>query len=235
MEISQAFAAGTGPLDFYRLLEPAARYASSFLAVNALLWIIHIAGYLGLVQVCHAAALGKGLPPLWNVLLEGLFLTIRRGFLAISLYIGLFFVVQMVMPPAILILLPGLMLPVLLVSGTRGVFRPIAHALKISYGERYPGGKWPLFFQLMSFGAFFYAGVLLSVFLSNQILDLDVLLSLPRGLWNTSIWGLPLSPMYVLSLLFKLTTLSFVISMMAAISVTFFIWVRRLPTHGIAV
>jgi hypothetical protein len=234
-EISKHFTTNTGTVDFYQLLQPAGTYGFKVMFAGAVVWFVHVTGYFGIVHLCQCVATGRATPKVHEALGRGLTLTARRGLLALIVFAILFLIVQVLLPPAILTLLPGIMIPVLIASGTTGVFRPVIQALKMSYGDRFPGGRWALFFQLMSLGAFFYAGVLLVVFLANQILVIDTWLNLPRGLWTMQIASLPLSPMYLVSLIFKLASLSFIGCLLAAISVTFFTWVNRLPRTGIAV
>lgn len=223
--------------DIFALGANALEFGSNYVVSYLALWLVVLVAYFALVHISVEFNTGK--PPLGalEAIKRGVRSVFPRGLIACVLFLLIFGLAQVILPPLVLFLLPGLMIPVLISYLGFGSFKALKQALFIDYGQGFPGGRWALLFQLISVGAFFYAGVLLSVFVSDWLLHLDEWFGFSRVLFSSAIAGLPVSAMYIASYLLRTLGISFMLVLLASFSASLYFWVKALanalPEKGV--
>ncbi len=229
--------AATG--DIFDLAQMASPFFSTVVLLGFVTMVLHLVGYYSLMMVADIFHKGGQQPPLFIVLKDALVLVLKRGFIAVLLYWLIVLGAQVVLPPAIFFVAPGIMIPVLLVTERCSLFRSIGRVVKLNFAHSFPGGKWALFFQFLSLGAFVYTGVLLMFYFRTSIYDIDIFLGITNTLFTREIDGLPFNALYAFVLTFQLLLWSLLLVFTSTYSVSAYHWVRafdkKLPSGGVRV
>lgn len=212
-------------------------YFSSTLGFGLLCVII----YFSIIHIADDYYRGQPLPKISRALWRGLKSTVPKGIIAILLFSMGLLTSQIVFPPLVLFLLPGFMIPVLLVVHKKTtLLASFREAMSMSYGRRFPGGFWALMFKVMSIAAFFYFAVLLAFYGSEKLLVLDNYLPIPRGFFSTPLReGWPFTYAFLSAAIFKSLLLPLITTLLAVVTTSFYYWIiahqSPLPPQGIEV
>jgi len=224
--------------DFFFLVAQLSSFVGAYLAWALLLCFFYLAAYFALIYVANEYNRGRALPTVGRALLNGVKFSVPRGILAAMVLLVLFAMVQLFLPPVVLVLLPALMVPVFIVCEKNGAFTSIKRAVFIGYGERFPGGRIAVMFQAMSIGAMFYAFFLLIFFLTSHIQTLDQWLGVSRAIALVQVDGLPFNILFLLSQLVRTALTATAVTLLAAYTTGFYFWAQSfdspIPKEGIA-
>src|SRR5690606_16880934 len=106
------------------------------------------------------------------------------------------------------------------------------------YVGAFPGGKFALLFQLMSLGAFFYAGLILAFFAANKITLAHETFGFLSPL-SATVTASPYTYLYLSGLLLRSFLVGGLVLVLACFSTTLFYWIRSfsspLPKDGLRV
>jgi len=219
--------ASGSPLILGELLGPAAHYfwRLGLLALSTSL--IGLSSYLGIIQT--QVDYLRNQPPrgAFAAWLKGLRRSIQTS---IILFLLCFFVLlagQVMIVPALLIGVLGLMIPTILMCEEKGIGHALRSALLIRYirGTRLSG--WSVIFNIMSIGAFLYGTMAATGLLAELILGLDEVVGLSRGLWDLRVGGSGLSVIYLVVSFFEPILSMTWLSLIPALTTSLYFIVRR--------
>jgi hypothetical protein len=226
-----------GSVDFFDLVNMASQYFSGYFLSGFFLSILYLSAYFAMVIHATEFSLGKPLSGFTSVLKQGFRYVVPRGFIALSLFAVLVLFAQMVLPPLEIVLLPGIMIPVLIVAEKCAAFAAVKQSLMITYGQTFPQGVVSLMFHLISLGAFFIASLLVVVYAADAFLNLDLVFNFKRNVWLAVVPHTSVTWITVFSLFFKTTAIAFLVQLLANFSTAVYFWVialrSPLPRSGI--
>lgn len=244
LSLSQDIRKNTGDftdrgIDFLDFFNPAGSFLSSYIAMSFVLGIVYLCTYFSLLHLAVEYIKARPSPSVWSALLHGAKKCLPKGLLAIFFFMCLLITVQIILPPTVIFLLPGIMIPVLLEVEEGGVFRSLRDGLSLRYGRNFPGGVISLFFQIVSIGAFFYIGVILSFYFQDFVLNLDLYFDSAYGLVHAQFFSFPFSVVFFAAYAIKICIISVLVLVLACYSVTLYYWIKSKQTpvgrHGISV
>lgn len=216
------------PLMFSELIRPAAQYFWRIGPAVVIATLICLASYLGLIQTSVDYLRNqspRGATAAW---LQGL----KRALVAIiSMFLLAFFVTaagQIVMVPAILIGVLGLMIPTILICEGKGMIYALRSALLLRYVRGTKISGWSVIFNMMSIGAFLY-GTMAAVGLSAELLlGLDEVIGLPSLIWIASTPGSPTTSIIYIAVSNLETIMSMAfLSVLPSLTTSLYVIVRR--------
>jgi len=225
--------------DIFALGNIAAPFFSLVMVAGLILALAHLVGYYALMMAADSFHRGEQQKSLWVLLIDSLVLVIKRGFLAVFLYWLVVVIAQVILPPAIFFVAPGILIPALLVTERCSLPSAIKQIVKLNFTRVFPGGKWALFFQLLSFGAFVYTGILLLFYFRSSMYNLDIWLGLTNSFLSTQIVGTAFNGFYVIVVITQLLLWSVLMAFVSTYSVSIYHWAKafekRLPGGGVVV
>jgi hypothetical protein len=184
------------PLAFNQLIAPVLNYLGRVATVAIILSLLLLASFLGLVQTAidhHRELSPRGSLAVWFI---GLKKALPAG---MSLFLLLLFVGlagQIVILPALLIGVLGLMIPAILMSESRGIGSALWSAITLRFIRGTGFSGWTVVLNVMSLWAFLYGTMAVIGILSELLLFLDETIGVSRNLWVTVIPGLDNTPIY---------------------------------------
>jgi len=238
IDFSLSNASGLG-VDVFALGPIVTPFLSTVVVAGLALAVLHLVGYYAVMMTADSFHKGELQKSLWTVLVDALVLVVKRGFLAVFIFWLVVLFAQVVLPPAIFIVAPGILIPAILVTQRCSLFKAVKQVVKLDFTKSFPGGKWALFFQLLSFGAFVYTGVLLLFYFRASMYSLDIWLGLTNSFLSNQIAGTPFNGFYILVVSIQLVLWSVLMAFVSTYSVSIYHWAKafekKLPKGGIVV
>jgi hypothetical protein len=194
-------ASGTGP--FTDLIGPALGYLGPFLAYSLMILLSMMAAYFGLVHVAVHHARQQTAISAGRALWLGLRTAVPSGLVVFVCMVVLTMIGQVLVAPAVLFAVMGLVIPVILAAEPKGALRALWEALTLRYVRQSGFSAWTVMFVLLTVGAIFYTGIALIGLSAHTILRLDQVLHLERVVWTATFGALPYGPVYLGVTLFE--------------------------------
>lgn len=204
---------------FLAAIQPFAFKFSVFWFLSGILFCIGYAALCHLFLIAGKNAERKVHIPLKELLIVGLKDTLKLFILA--LLIQIIFVLAGQLP---LFKIAAMVLcsvaPVVLIAERRGVFKSLLTSFTIKYADKSSQSGFSLFFSLAGSFAFIYLVFELLFYLSGQIPYLDMSLGLSRSIFTSEIFK-------VLNILIDSSLLAVAITMVCAITFSFYLQARK--------
>ena len=184
------------PLAFNQLIAPVLNYLGRVATVALILSLLLLASFLGWVQTAidhHRELSPRGSLAVWFIGLKKA-LPAGMALFLLLLFVGL--AGQIVILPALLIGVLGLMIPAILMSESRGIGYALWSAITLRFIRGTGFSGWTVVLNVMSLGAFLYGTMAVIGILSELLLFLDETIGVSRNLWVTVIPGLDNTPIY---------------------------------------
>ena len=203
---------------FWELVAPVIAFAMPFFFASLMVFIVAIGAYFALVDLAVQHMRNGEMVTVGTAVRNGLGAALKRlpGLFALVLVLGFFG--QVLVAPAIIVAVLGLIIPVLVVAERKGAFRAALDAVTVRYARRTAFRPLAVAFNLLSLGATFYFILMLVALGIEQFLALDQRIPALRALWSVRFGALPIGPVYLVATIVESLALTATVALMPAVT-----------------
>ncbi len=211
------------PVAIETLLGPVAAFLSFYFPAGFMLVVIWLTTYFVLIIASGHFLNGTSLPAPHTLIFRGFLICLRRGLASLMLITLVALLLRGFLIVVFVLVCLALMSPVLLVENNKGVFSSLRSSFLLSYAGRF--NKWNVLFQVVSYGSFLLALLVLSNTLMGIIPVLDKYLALDRSFFLATASDIPLY--YYVTTVCGAMLNSLIICLFAVFSTAYYLSVSR--------